>query len=94
MHPMKCPLSLFRNLMKSPTPTSENPKVPIVKNAPKTSAKIVKGENHENLTLHDWMMVFTFIDQHPDMTQCNIVKHFPSSLMVHCYSTSAHCPES
>ncbi|KAF8223097.1 hypothetical protein L208DRAFT_1085398, partial [Tricholoma matsutake] len=33
---------------------------------------------HENLTLHDWMTVSMFINQHPDMKQGNIVKHFAS----------------
>ncbi|KAF8227376.1 hypothetical protein L208DRAFT_1101393, partial [Tricholoma matsutake] len=63
---------------EKPHPYQQKPKGPIVKNALKTSAKIVKEKNHENLTLHDWMMVFTTIDQHPDMTQGNIVKHFAS----------------
>ncbi|KAF8222497.1 hypothetical protein L208DRAFT_1322521 [Tricholoma matsutake] len=63
---------------EKPHPYQQKPKGPIVKNALKTSAKIVKEKNHKNLTLHDWMTVFTFIDQHPDMTQGNIVKHFAS----------------
>ena len=49
-----------------------------MKNAPKTSVKIVKEKRHENLTLHDWMTVFTFIDEHPEMTQSSIVRHFAS----------------
>jgi hypothetical protein len=28
--------------------------------------------------LHDWMTVFAFVDQHPRMTQGDIVKHFAS----------------
>jgi hypothetical protein len=35
-------------------------------------------EKHENLTLHDWMTVFAFIDQHPGITQGDIMKHFAS----------------
>ena len=49
-----------------------------MKNAPKTSVKIVKEKRHENLTLHDWMTVFAFIDEHPEMTQSSIVRHFAS----------------
>jgi hypothetical protein len=30
----------------------------------------------DNLTLHDWMMVFAFIDAHPGMGQAAIVEHF------------------
>ena len=29
-----------------------------------------------NLTLHDWLTVFAFIDSHPDMSQENVVTYF------------------
>ena len=67
-----------RKPREKPQPYQQKPKVPIVKNAPKTSAKIVKEKKHENLTLHDWMTIFAFIDEHPEMTQGSIVKHFAS----------------
>jgi hypothetical protein len=47
-----------------------------MKDVPKTLAKTIKENGHENLTLHNWMMVFTFVDQHPRTTQGDIVKHF------------------
>jgi hypothetical protein len=40
------------------------------KDAPATSAKA----KHDNLTLHDWMTVFAFIDAH--MPQAQVVTHF------------------
>ena len=63
---------------ENPKPYQRKPKVPVAKDAPKTSAKIIKEKGHENLMLHDWMTVFSFIDQHPGITQGNIVKHFAS----------------
>ena len=45
----------------------------------KSSAKHLpapEGEQRSNLTLHDWLMVFAFIDTHPDMSQDAIVEHF------------------
>jgi hypothetical protein len=63
---------------EKPKRYQRKPKVPVLKDAPKTSARMVK-EKHKNLTLHDWMMVFAFIDQHPGMTQGDdIMKHFAS----------------
>ena len=63
---------------EKPQPYKRKPKVPIIKGTPKNSTKIIKEKKHENLTLHNWMTVFTFIDQHPEMTQGSIVKHFAS----------------
>jgi hypothetical protein len=60
---------------KEPKPYQQKPKVPVRKDVPATSAKIIK-KGCENLTLHDWMMVFTFIDQHPGMTQGDVGKLF------------------
>ena len=50
------------------------------KDAPKTSAQPVKRTTRENLTLHDWMTVFKFVDEHPTMSQQAIVKHFETRL--------------
>jgi len=56
-HSTKCPLSLLGNLTKSPglKPYQQKPKAPVRKDAPRTSAKIIK-KGHENLTLHDWIV--------------------------------------
>ena len=43
---------------------------------PKTSAKSLEKSACENLTLHDWITVFAFIDSHHDISQANIVSHF------------------
>ncbi|KAJ3574251.1 hypothetical protein NP233_g1893 [Leucocoprinus birnbaumii] len=45
-------------------------------NAPKTSAQPSKRHQCSNLTLHDWLTVFAFVDEHPDMTQQQIADHF------------------
>jgi hypothetical protein len=66
-------IKYWANLSPYTNPT----KVSVLKDAPKTSARTVK-EKHKNLTLHDWMTVFAFIDQHPRMTQGDIMKHFAS----------------
>jgi hypothetical protein len=47
-----------------------------MKDAPKTLGKIIKENGHKNLMLHNWMTVFAFVDQHPGMSQGDIVKHF------------------
>ena len=63
---------------EKPQPYKQKPKVPIIKGTPKNSTKIIKEKKHENLTLHNWMTVFTFIDQHPEMTQGSIVTQLAS----------------
>ncbi|KAJ3559043.1 hypothetical protein NP233_g11363 [Leucocoprinus birnbaumii] len=48
-------------------------------NAPKTSAQPSRAKMRRvNLTLHDWMTVFAFVDEHPDMTQQEVANHFGS----------------
>jgi hypothetical protein len=42
---------------------------------PATSA-VKLGKPKENLTLHDWMTVFAFIDLHKDLQQAAVVEHF------------------
>jgi len=46
------------------------------KDAPKTSARPVQKNTRENLTLHDWMTVYRYVDEHPSMSQQAIVGHF------------------
>ncbi|KIK11433.1 hypothetical protein PISMIDRAFT_44121, partial [Pisolithus microcarpus 441] len=46
------------------------------KDAPQTSAQTSPPHTHQNLTLADWMTVYSFINDHPDVTQADVVKHF------------------
>ena len=55
-----------------PRKRQEKPK----KDAPKSSAQRIEKKSRENLTLHDWMTVLQFVDEHPTMSQQAIVKHF------------------
>jgi hypothetical protein len=41
----------------------------------------IPGKGRKNLTLHDWMTVFAFVDSHPDLGQPKIVQHFKTKLM-------------
>ena len=54
-----------------PCTHQEKPK----KNALKSSACLRK-KAHENLTLHDWMTVFQYVDEHSSLSQQAIVKYF------------------
>ena len=74
----KMPPEPARKPREKPKPYQRKPKLPVAKDAPRTSGKIIKEHGRENLTLHDWMTVFAFVDQHPGMTQGDIVKHFAS----------------
>jgi len=40
------------------------PSKPKPKNPLKTSAKPITSKKHNNLTLHDWMTVFSYLDSH------------------------------
>jgi hypothetical protein len=44
--------------------------------APKTSAKPAESNRRENLTLHDWLTVFKWMDDHPEETQKDVIDHF------------------
>ncbi|KAJ7256312.1 hypothetical protein C8J57DRAFT_992396, partial [Mycena rebaudengoi] len=46
------------------------------KDTPKTSAKPADDGKRKNLTNYDWLNVFAFKDDHPDMGQEDIAKHF------------------
>lgn len=50
----------------------------ITKDTPRTSALLPTCSSRQNLTLSDWMMVYSFIDSHPNVTQAEIVEHFKS----------------
>jgi hypothetical protein len=43
---------------------------------PKTSANPGATKTCKNLTLHDWLTVFRYIDMHPDLSQDEIVSYF------------------
>ena len=73
------PTSLaVRKVHENPKPYDRKPHKPAGPNGPKTSACPVQSNKRENLTLHDWMTVLTFIYEHPAMAQANIVKHLAS----------------
>jgi len=55
---------------------AHKPRKKILKDAPATSAKQQNTGARENLTLHDWMMVFAYIDDHPNVSQVAVTKHF------------------
>lgn len=64
------------------------------KDAPKTSAQPVKRTTCENLTLHDWMTVFKFVDERPTMSQVLGISFYYFSVQTFRASVSAsviHC---
>ena len=42
---------------------------------PQTSARAITM-HRQNLTLSDWLVVFQFIDEHPNVSQSQVVLHF------------------
>lgn len=57
-------------------PYKRKPKKAVDKDSAKTSAQPPKSCKRSNLTLADWLSVFAYIDQHPNLTQDAIVQHF------------------
>ncbi|KIK10908.1 hypothetical protein PISMIDRAFT_123701 [Pisolithus microcarpus 441] len=49
-----------------------------VNDAPWTSAQLPATSSHQNLTLSDWMTVYSYVDSHPNASQVDIVQHFSS----------------
>ena len=45
------------------------------KDTPKTFAKSSAAQHHEDLILADWLTVFKFIDEHPGISQAQVVNH-------------------
>ena len=69
---------------------AKKPRVPKPKNPPATSALPPIDDKRRNLTLADWMMVYAYIDSHPDANQGEIVKYFrthPSGQLIFDQST-------
>ena len=48
----------------------------VSKDAPATVAKPTVTKKYETLTLQDWLIVFSFVDNHPDMPQSEVVEQF------------------
>jgi len=66
-----------RKPRQKPTPYVRKPKQVVDKNTPKTSATMpVVKKGRENLTLADWLSVFVFIDDHPLLSQEEVVRYF------------------
>ncbi|KAI6147657.1 hypothetical protein BKA82DRAFT_156775 [Pisolithus tinctorius] len=59
-------------------PYSQKPRTEWKKDAPATSALSVESAKLQNLTLHDWLTVFAYVDEHPDLPQDWVVTHFNS----------------
>ena len=51
-------------------------KIGVGTDLPRTSAQLPKTSSRPNLTLSDWMTVYSYADSHPDCTQADIVRHF------------------
>lgn len=68
---------LSRKARKPPAPYARKPgPKPKVKDAPKSSAIVAPKHQRQNLTLHDWLTVIEFYENHPTMSQGQIVAHF------------------
>jgi hypothetical protein len=52
------------------------PKKVVDKNPAKSLAQPLKSRKRSNLTLADWLIIYVFIDEHPNLTQDAIVQHF------------------
>lgn len=66
-----------------PAPYKQKPKtattvVGLTKDLPSsvTSVKQLNASQCEHLTLHEWLMVFAYIDKHPDLPQDQIIEYF------------------
>ena len=66
---------------EKPAQYQRQPKVVGRKDAPRTAAKSIQTTQHENLTGHDWMTVYAYVDEHPGVSQGEVVRHFASRQM-------------
>ncbi|KAI5982211.1 hypothetical protein EDD15DRAFT_2139688, partial [Pisolithus albus] len=60
------------------------------KNLPRTSAHTTQPVKRVNLTIQDWLTVFSYIDEHPGISQDAIVQHFktiPNGALIFDQST-------
>jgi Tc5 transposase DNA-binding domain len=58
------------------TPPAKQRKIGVPKDAPRTSAQLSNTSSRQNLTLSDWMTVYSYVDSHPNVAQADIVRHF------------------
>ncbi len=65
-----------RKPREKPTTYQRKPKKPKQKDAPKTSAKPAAQLTRQNLTLSDWLTVLKYVDDHPLVSQKDVVEHF------------------
>ena len=65
------PVNPVRKPRDRPAPYARKPgpKGKHAKDRPETSAKSTATKLRDNLTLRDWLNVFTFIDAHPKLSQ-------------------------
>jgi len=71
-------------------PAKKAKRAPKPKDAPATSAVIPQKVSRQNLTLADWMTVFSYIDSHPDAKQTAVINYFrtrPSGYLIFDQST-------
>jgi len=70
-----------RKPREKPAPyTKRKPKQVKEKDAPKTSAKPAVQTKRANLTLSDWLTVLKYADEHPLISQGDIVEHFKTKI--------------
>jgi hypothetical protein len=50
----------------------------IAEDTPRTSAQSPEGSSRQNLTLSDWMSVYSYVDMHHNVPQAQVVQHFKS----------------
>ncbi|KAG0693234.1 hypothetical protein DFH29DRAFT_965098, partial [Suillus ampliporus] len=60
-------------MVHSPKKCQPRPNPAPYKRKPKTPHQ---KDGRKNLTLTDWLVVFAYIDEHPDLPQDHIVQHF------------------
>ncbi|KAJ7580836.1 hypothetical protein C8J56DRAFT_1057794 [Mycena floridula] len=46
--------------------------------APRTTQRRMEARKRERLTAFDWLLVYVFVDDHPDWDQAEVVEHFAS----------------
>ncbi|KAK2463927.1 hypothetical protein APHAL10511_004099 [Amanita phalloides] len=61
-----------------PAPYNRKPRKKVEKDVPVTAAKTQSKRTRENLSLHNWLTVFAYINEHPGALQEDIVGHFAS----------------
>ncbi|KAG2074460.1 hypothetical protein BDR04DRAFT_177840, partial [Suillus decipiens] len=59
-----------------PAPYKWKPRTPRQKDGPAISTKLSDTSGRKNLTFNDWLVVFAYIDEHPDLPQDRVVQHF------------------